>query len=350
MRTLPFLTCLAVLALTSPAAAYIWRVPSEHPTICGAVDSAAYGDTVLVAPGTYCQERDEYVEGVGNFWIKMKSGVVLISEGGAEVTTLHYDSEAMGGDAVYCGSVHDAVIRGFTISHAECPVRNLSGYLDEAVTISSSSVLVDSCTVGAWFGSGVSVGGVGAGPVNVRNCHISNCDDGIVCYGVTSNGDLIIENNTITNCHWGIWCYDAAPSIIGNSITNCYFVGIYFVGCSPALLRRNVVADNGCVGLEIVTDVFCEPYFASNHLPTDGNQIYGNGQYEVYSAVDDVRSVVELPLTYWGSGCPDADRIYAYRGTINYIPWTGPGCTGLYFECPGATEPETWGGIKAMFR
>ena len=110
MRTLLFLTCLATLALTSPAAANTWRVPSEHPTICGAVDSAAYGDTVLVAPGTYCQERDEYVYGIGHFWIRMGSGVVLMSEGGPEVTTLHYDSEAMGGYVIYCGSIEDATI------------------------------------------------------------------------------------------------------------------------------------------------------------------------------------------------------------------------------------------------
>ncbi|MFH1312183.1 MAG: right-handed parallel beta-helix repeat-containing protein [Candidatus Eisenbacteria bacterium] len=281
-------------------------------------------------------------------WIEMKSGVVLMSEGGPEVTTLLYSSE-FAGFAISCSSITDAVVQGFTIGDTGCYVRSMSGYLDEGISISSSGVLVEDNIVYS-FRYGIAVYGVGEGPTKIRNCHISYCEEGIDCGNVPSNADLAIENNTITNCNLGIWCYDAAPTITGNLITQSFITGIEFWKCSPALLTRNVLTENGHYGLVIVTDVFCEPYFAGTFLPADGNEINDNGDYDVYSGVDDPRSVTDLRMTYWGTLCPDPSKIVAHKGSINYVPWTGPGCTGLYWECPGAAEPETWGSIKAMFR
>ncbi len=68
MRALAPLSCL--LLLPALAAAATWRVTQDAPTIQAAVDSAAAGDTVLVAPG-------EYVEHVA-----IGKSLVLIGETG----------------------------------------------------------------------------------------------------------------------------------------------------------------------------------------------------------------------------------------------------------------------------
>jgi len=75
------------------------HVPADYPTIRAAMEVAHYGDTLLVAPGTYSE------------FITMRDGVVLMSVAGPQQTII----SANGGSQLVTGA-QDAVISGFTIA------------------------------------------------------------------------------------------------------------------------------------------------------------------------------------------------------------------------------------------
>jgi hypothetical protein len=96
----------AALVTVPPAAAVTWNVPSQAPTIQAGVDSAAVGDTVLVACGTY-NEKD----------IVLTSGIILRSATGqADCVTV--DMSGMGsGRIFYAEELEPApTIEGFTLT------------------------------------------------------------------------------------------------------------------------------------------------------------------------------------------------------------------------------------------
>ena len=55
----------AALLVTVPVHAVTLRVPSEYGTINEGLSAAAFGDTVLVAPGTYTDFEVRNVPGAG---------------------------------------------------------------------------------------------------------------------------------------------------------------------------------------------------------------------------------------------------------------------------------------------
>ena len=81
-------------------------MPGDAATIQAGIDSAAAGDTVLVAPGTYSEN------------VIMKSGVVLRSEAGAGSTTI----DGGGIDAVVTfDGASETGIEGFALRHGNGP-------------------------------------------------------------------------------------------------------------------------------------------------------------------------------------------------------------------------------------
>ena len=139
---------LLVSAVSSRAATL--HVPGQFTTIQEALDASANGDTVLVAPGTYndIDVRSPFgtVAAVGF----VPPGVALISEAGAEATTLDM-SLAEGAAPNVCGLRVDDVplgqptlIQGFTITGA--PPTGGSGMvirLSEGVSVVGCRFVVD---------------------------------------------------------------------------------------------------------------------------------------------------------------------------------------------------------------
>ena len=95
------LSLLISLALSWIAQAAIIRVPSDYPTIQGAVDAAAPGDTVEVACGTYVEN------------IEIRHGVTLRSESGLpDCVTLEGGAP---GSSVLCPVIDGFEIEGITL-------------------------------------------------------------------------------------------------------------------------------------------------------------------------------------------------------------------------------------------
>src|SRR5918994_3461679 len=121
-KTFPLLLTIAlfssVVVLLSPGSAsaqIVIRVPLDKPTIQGAIDAAAAGDSVLVAPGTY-------VENI-NFHGK---AITVESEQGAQATII--DGNLAGPVVTFTsGDGRASILRGFTLQGGDASGQVLKG-------------------------------------------------------------------------------------------------------------------------------------------------------------------------------------------------------------------------------
>jgi hypothetical protein len=322
-----------------------WHVPSEVATIPDAVDSASYGDTVLVAPGTYiCPDNTD----CSYEWVLLPSGVSLLASGGADFTTIIDQTATMEPhEVISMSDAQDCLVKGFSLVRQSDRV----GYFHGVGMANTSDSFIDSCRFDS-FGYGVWVQGqtTHAYTPHIRWCYFTGCAIGIQC-DVQPFYCPLIRYNTFDRCSWGVSCVNSGPYLADNYIANCRRSGVWCVGQSPACLDRNVIVNNGQHGLYVQTDVYAEPYLTTGWLPENGNSIYGNAEYDLYNAVEDQRGVVEARCTYWGSDCPDFEQVIGGPGRVNYLPWCDSTHTEEYVQCPPQpTLPSTWGSIKEMFR
>jgi hypothetical protein len=180
------------------AGAGVLRVPSEYPTIQEALTAAVSGDSVLVAPGTYTNcDGGPCTPNVA----VLKAGVILLSEGGAEVTVLRVDAPG-GGLAVVHGSgivTGGALLKGFTITGTAAGYRGV-------VVMSCRDVCVEECRF-VNLAPGVSVGAgmkASGSTVVVRSCAFRSCVatmEGAGYDGV--GGSSIVEGCLFESCDGG---------------------------------------------------------------------------------------------------------------------------------------------------
>jgi hypothetical protein len=328
------------------ALAYTWRVPSEHPAIYGAVDSAAYGDTVLVAPGTYLREREDSPEHY-RCWIVMKDGVTLISEGGPEVTELVEPSPVVLQAIITCDSISDAEIRGFTI--------RADDFLWEqsmAIALTSSDVIVEDNVI---YGPhhGIALFGEPPCPQSpiIRGNEIHDCFVGIWTWWVWASNSPQILDNHIHHCwDYGILSEDSDPYIDGNVIEHNYLSGLYFEGWTQSLLVRNKIVNNDGDGVIAIAEyIFAHPDLNHTGQKELANDIYGNSGYDVYYEEETGIGTFGATLNYWGRLIP----IPTLYGNVDYVPWVDSSHTLMCHtkdDCYPTTSPTTWGGIKALYR
>ncbi len=186
----------------------------EVPTIQAGVDTAAAGDTVLLAPGVYT--------GVGNrdimIWDK---DVSVISEAGAESTVMNCEGAARGFYIAW-DVTNAAVISGLTIENG------YDAYHGGAIMIYYSAApriehnIIRNCTSGS-DGGGIFSGG-NSNPVMLDNL-ITGCTairgGGLYLSRCWSNAWFAfntVTDNTATLSGGGMYLWDAWPRIYNNTI------------------------------------------------------------------------------------------------------------------------------------
>lgn len=133
-----FLVAAAVGAFAlfaTPLPATTWYVPSQCPTIQAGIDSAAAGDTVVVACGTYYEHS-----------ISLKSGLYLASET-LQADCVTIDPNQTGSRVFWCADVDNTTwVVGFTITGTDVGdwgggmyLRNSAPNLTECMFINNSA-------------------------------------------------------------------------------------------------------------------------------------------------------------------------------------------------------------------
>jgi len=180
-----------------------WRVPADAPTIGAAVDSAAAGDTVLVAPGTYNEGG-----------IIVDKNVLIMSESGPAATVV--DAQNTHTSVFTLNGVASSMrLEGFTLKGAWSP--STGG----GVQVFSSSPCIYNCIIAA--NSAVSGGGVSviSSSPDISWCTIcGNSGLGGIYYDASSGGSLSNCIITATSIGAGMYCaVGADPNV---SCTDIY--------------------------------------------------------------------------------------------------------------------------------
>jgi hypothetical protein len=254
----------------------------DAPTIQAGIDSAQAGDEVLVAPGEYTWTN----QGTGDMYgsmIRMKSGVWLHSESGAEVTTL--DTEGFWGTRpIACYNVDvNAVIEGFTITGGRSDYwAGLGGggiHIEDSNPTIRDNIIEDNIASNVFGGSGG--GGIQCHNTPravitnniIRGNHAYYAGGGILCGICAINAptitDNIIMDNTAGDKGGGI-CIMVADDVeiyhnllIGNSAE--LGGAIFCADANGEIMNNTVLGDSAMDGAAI--------YFSNSSSPTVSRNI-----------------------------------------------------------------------------
>lgn len=233
MRTLTIPTILtAVTLLTSgPAISRTWHISpdgtGDTPTIQAGIDSAAAGDTLLLADGEFSGDGNRNIDYKGK-------AIVITSASGLTVINPRYpeDTEPRRGFIFQSGETPDAVLEGVSVIYAHADT--------------GSAVL---CT--------------NASSPTIRNCSFDGCGEHPVPNLTCGGGMACLAGSSpeVTDCNFyeneatygaGVYSEDSSPTLYYVSFTDGQAMsgaGLYSLGGYPEVLGCNfaggVAADSG---------------------------------------------------------------------------------------------------------
>ena len=285
-----FLLCIAMTVLAARLSAGTIHVPADQPTIQAAINVAANGDIVLVAPGTY-QENIDF----SGKAIKVTSSngpAVTIIDGGKVAPVATFIS----------GESQLSVLSRFTIQNGTATFS--SSYDGGGIYISNSSPTISgniiqnntACNGGGGvaveFSSAVLRGNV------IRNNSQAGCSGGTGGGGINVGGAGSVQliGNTIENNSWGsggggISLFAAGtPTLMnniirGNSAPGSQGGGIAIANDADALILQNVFYSNnaaqGGAIYFLVPSGYRGPYLVNNtfaaNSASQGAAVYADG-------------------------------------------------------------------------
>lgn len=313
----------AVLLCTADANAATLLVPSEYPTIQGAITASVAGDTIIVAAGTYRESLT---------W----SGKNLTIQGAGEGLSIIDPSAANGGPGGRCLALQSLTtasrIEGFTFQNGM-----------------------------ASTGGGVFVG---SSPVTVMNCTFANNSSTTDGGGLSSSGHLKLTNctftnNTATRNGGGMDIYNGAPTLTNciftnnvagveggamdvyfasPTLTDCAFTsntaheggGMFNLRSSPKMTNCTFTGNQADLGGGMRNhDVSSQPSL-TNCTFTNNTADGGGGIYNMSSPL------TVTSCTFTGNQAIDGGGIYCYRTTLtvtnsDFINNTATGLGGGFF-------------------
>lgn len=347
MRAIVCVAGLVCLMSTTPACARTWYInPSgtgDAATIQAGIDSAAAGDTVLVACGTY-YESGIYVD----------FSMTLLSESG-EAQCVTIDAQENNTVLILHDCDSTTVVKGFTLAHGS-PTGSPPGDAGGMIVLFSSPRVVNCAFRDNDGGYG---GGAYCGPSapSFINCLFA---DNFAGYGSAihcSSADATITGCTfISNeaAEGTVYCVGCAPVITGCTFygNSAEYGGGVFCSANSALLMENtIVAYNTLGGAVVCEDDTATPslYCCDIYLNTGGDWVGCVAEQSTTSG-----NFFADPLF-----CDTASTDLSLEACSPCLPGNHPqgydcgGVVGAYGQgcsCGTVTEPATWGGIKNLFR
>jgi hypothetical protein len=315
----------------------------DAPTIQAAIDSAASGDDVVVAPGTYTWTSQG---ASGHSMVSLRPGLTLRSEAGPQATVL--DAEDKGRVILCQGVGSDVRIEGLTIERGLAvgtttpPFVSWSGagiLADDA-----STPTIENCIIRRNSALAASPHGGGIRCVNaiVRDCEILENrlgGDGSGC-GITAFGRLVISGTTIKGNHaFGDGIASAGGiSAVEAEMTDCWIEGNSARGTN----------DGRGGGASIGYGTITRCVFLNNTAAVDGafeTSAFGGGLKAGECTVTDCIFIGNVARA---NAAPGAGG--AIASTTRHLPLTVRRCTFIGNRATGLAIPpaENIGGIAAV--
>ncbi|MFZ1946485.1 MAG: right-handed parallel beta-helix repeat-containing protein [bacterium] len=345
MRYLLLAVCLLV-SFVPQASARVWHISpdgtGDAPTIDAGVDSAASGDTLLLADGVFTEPGVTGIRVIGKtIGFFSESGnpdaCVIDCAGGAEWFCICFG----GYDGAYRGGY--GKVRGLTITNA--------GMAIEAWV--SSSATVENCRFVNNTGQVVVAGGMageGYGSICVNDCDFrSNPSTQLSCQykcSATANRCVFYQGGRVLSVGDDAHGTISGCTLVGNSGGT----GGVVRGADHDYLTSSIMISGCIIAFNIGTPVVCN----MSLLGLSCTDIWGNtgGDYVGCAAgLDGAHgnfSADPLFCDYLGGDL----RLQVTSPCLpgNHPLGTDCGVMGAVEEaCETATEPTTWGAIKAMY-
>jgi hypothetical protein len=241
-----------LLLVVGSAPAATLRVPADYPTIQAAIDASSPDDSVLVAPGTYLE------------MVSIRHALALLSEAGAEVTTI--DAQGQGGGPGPVIFVHRltgrVTIQGFRITGGDIDYNDLLATPGGGIYSGTSDPELIICqNIVEYNQTAFSTGGIQAAGSMVR------IDDNIVQYNNPFGGEAsrtAVTAEEVASFSRNIIRHNGAPA--GNA--DSYTVLLQTRDDPLSVMSDNVITDNHGVYINV---------HISNIAAVQNNTIANNG-------------------------------------------------------------------------
>jgi fibronectin type III domain protein/parallel beta helix pectate lyase-like protein/IPT/TIG domain-containing protein len=345
------LTAIVILGTGGPAgAAATLQVPANYPTIQAAINAAANGDTVRVAPGTYVENIDF-----------LGKEITVESESGPDVTII--DGNQTGNVVkINVASGLKPVLRGFTIRNGK-PVSNGHGggvqtqggqpLIEGNAVVSNracsapgiearfSGATIRGNTISNNFQSGCSGGGGGgvsiggSGSVQVIGNLISGNSHGSSGGGIdlfaagtpTISGNIISGNTAGTGSGGGIDLVNTSNALIVNNVIagnsaakgGAIYWGVPINEPGPTVMNNTIVNNTAASGSALFAAGFdAASQFVNNIVTGSGTLLYCEGMYDGAPPVIAFNDVFNVSSgTKYGGICTDQTGL---NGNISADP------------------------------